>query len=73
MELKTYSYDEAFNASVDYFDGDELAARVWVSKYALKDSVGNIYEQTPEDMHRRIASEISRIERNYPTIPGARS
>lgn len=66
MEPKTYTYDEAFAASVKYFDGDELAARVWVSKYALKDSSGNIYEQTPEDMHRRIASEIARVERKYP-------
>ena len=66
MERKTYTFDEAYNASVKYFDGDELAARVWVSKYALKDSDGNIYELTPENMHRRIASEIARIERNYP-------
>lgn len=64
MERITYTYDEAYEASVKYFDGDELAARVWVSKYALKDSDGNIYEKTPEDMHRRIASEIVRIERN---------
>ncbi len=66
VETKTYSYDEAFKATLDYFGGDELAARVWVSKYALKDSFGNIYEQTPDDMHHRIASEIARIERNYP-------
>ena len=65
MENKTYSYEEAFNASLNYFGGDELAARVWVSKYALKDSFGNIYEQTPDDMHNRIASEISRIEQRY--------
>ena len=65
MENKTFSYDEAFNASLKYFGGDELAARVWVSKYALKDSFGNIYEQTPDDMHERIASEISRIEQRY--------
>ena len=65
MENKTFSYDEAFNASLKYFGGDELAARVWVSKYALKDSFGNIYEQTPDDMHDRIASEISRIEQRY--------
>ncbi|MCK5135379.1 MAG: adenosylcobalamin-dependent ribonucleoside-diphosphate reductase [Bacteroidales bacterium] len=62
----TYSIDEAFNASVEYFDGDELAARVWVNKYALKDSYGKIYERTPDDMHRRLASEISRIENRYP-------
>ncbi|MBD5202484.1 MAG: adenosylcobalamin-dependent ribonucleoside-diphosphate reductase [Bacteroidales bacterium] len=64
--MKTYTYDEAFDASKEYFDNDELAARVWVSKYALKDSFGNIYEKTPEDMHRRIASEIVRIENKYP-------
>ena len=63
MEQKSYSYDEAFNASLNYFGGDELAARVWVSKYALKDSYGNIFELTPDDMHRRIASEIARIEK----------
>ena len=66
VENKTYSYDEAYNASLDYFGGDELAARVWVSKYALKDSFGNIYEKTPDDMHMRLASEISRIESKYP-------
>ena len=63
--LRTYSYEEAYNATLKYFDGDELAARVWVSKYALKDSFGNIYELTPDDMHRRIASEIVRIEEKY--------
>ncbi len=61
----TYSFDEASQASLDYFGGDELAARVWVSKYALKDSYGNIYEKTPEDMHWRIAKEVERIERKY--------
>ncbi|HZW76995.1 MAG TPA: adenosylcobalamin-dependent ribonucleoside-diphosphate reductase [Flavobacteriaceae bacterium] len=61
-----YSQDEAFEASVDYFKGDDLAARVWVNKYALKDSDGNIYEKTPDDMHRRIAREIARIEQRYP-------
>lgn len=65
-QKKTYNYDEAFSASLGYFNGDELAARVWVSKYALKDSFGNIYEQTPDDMHRRIAAEVARIERKYP-------
>ena len=59
MEQKNYTYDEAFEASLKYFDGDELAARVWVSKYALKDSFGNIYEQTPDDMHNRIADRKS--------------
>lgn len=63
---KTYTFDEAYKASLDYFKGDELAARVWVNKYALKDSFGHIYEQTPNDMHRRLASEIHRIEKRYP-------
>ncbi len=62
----TYSSEEAFNASVKYFKGDDLAARVWVNKYAVKDSYGNIYELTPDDLHRRMAREIARIERNYP-------
>ena len=65
MEINIYSYDEAFNASCDYFKGDELAARVWVNKYALKDSYGNIYEKTPDDMHHRLASELARIESKY--------
>ena len=63
---KTYTFDEAYKASLDYFGGDELAARVWVSKYAMKDSFGNIYENTPEQMHWRIANEIARIEKKYP-------
>ncbi|MGM0933200.1 MAG: adenosylcobalamin-dependent ribonucleoside-diphosphate reductase [Bacteroidota bacterium] len=63
---KTYDQDEAFKASLEYFKGDDLAARVWVNKYALKDSEGNIYELTPNDMHRRIAKEIARIEKRYP-------
>src|SRR5690606_34538427 len=62
----TYTQDEAFEASLKYFNGDDLAARVWVNKYALKDSYGNLYEKTPDDMHRRIASEIARIESKYP-------
>lgn len=66
MEQNVYTYDEAYAASLDYFGGDELAARVWVSKYALKDSDGNIFELSPDDMHKRIASEIARIEKNYP-------
>lgn len=66
MPLQQYSYDEVYRASLDYFKGDELAARVWSSKYALKDSYGNIYELTPDHMHRRIASEIVRIENKYP-------
>ena len=65
MEQKIYTYDEAFEASLEYFGGDELAARVWVSKYALKDSYGNIFEKTPADMHNRIADEIVRIENKY--------
>lgn len=65
MEVNIYSYDEAFNASCDYFKGDELAARVWVNKYALKDSYGNIYEKTPDDMHHRLASELARVENKY--------
>ena len=63
---KTYTYDEAYKAALEYFAGDELAARVWVSKYAMKDSFGNIYEQSPEDMHWRLAREIARIENKYP-------
>lgn len=66
MERKRYTFEEAYEASVKYFGGDELAARVWVSKYALKDSEGNIYELTPSDMHHRIASELARIEAHYP-------
>ena len=66
MEPRTYSYDEAFKASLEYFDGDELAARVWVNKYAMKDSFGHIFEQSPDDMHRRLATELARIEAKYP-------
>jgi len=62
---RTYSSDEAYQASLKYFKGDDLAARVWVNKYALKDSHGNIYELTPDDMHHRLAKEIARIERTY--------
>lgn len=64
-DLKTYSFEEAFEASLKYFAGDELAARVWVNKYALKDSFGNIFEKSPADMHWRIANEIARIEQKY--------
>ena len=63
---KTFSHEEALQASLDYFNGDELAARVWVNKYAMKDSYGNIYEKSPVDMHWRIANEIARIEKKYP-------
>jgi ribonucleoside-diphosphate reductase alpha chain len=66
MSLKIYTFDEAYNASLKYFAGDELAAKVWANKYALKDAFGNIYEKTPEDMHRRLAKEIGRIEKKYP-------
>ena len=66
MEPRTYSYDEAFKASLEYFDGDALAARVWVNKYAMKDSFGHIFEQSPDDMHRRLATELARIEAKYP-------
>ena len=66
MDRKIYTFDEAFKASMDYFTGDELAAKVWVNKYALKDAFGNIYEQSPKDMHHRLAGEIARVEKNYP-------
>jgi ribonucleoside-diphosphate reductase alpha chain len=64
-DTKTYTYEEAYEATLSYFDGDELAARVWVNKYAMKDSFGNIYEKSPSDMHWRIANEIARIEKKY--------
>ncbi len=66
MERPKYSFDEVYNATLRYFGGDDLAAKVWTTKYALKDSYGNIYELTPDDMHHRIANEIARIESNYP-------
>ena len=66
MPEKNYTYEEAYAATLEYFKGDELAARVWASKYALKDSQGRYYELTPDDMHHRIASEIARIEAKYP-------
>lgn len=66
MNPTTYNYEEAFQATLAYFDGDELAARVWVNKYAMKDSFGNIYEKSPADMHHRLAGEMARIERKYP-------
>ncbi len=65
MDRKTYLFDEAYQASLDYFTGDELAAKVWVNKYALKDAFGNIYEKSPDDMHKRLAKEIGRIEAKY--------
>lgn len=66
MANKTYTYEDAYEKSLDYFKGDELAARVWVNKYAMKDSYGNIYEASPEDMHWRIANELARVEKKYP-------
>ena len=66
MEKKTYTFEEAQNATLEYFGGDALAARVWANKYAMKDSLGNIYEETPRDMHWRIANEIARVEAKYP-------
>ena len=66
MGAQTYSYEEAFEASLKYFQGDELAARVWVNKYAVKDSFGHFYEKSPTDMHWRLANEIARIEQKYP-------
>ncbi|MDR0824713.1 MAG: adenosylcobalamin-dependent ribonucleoside-diphosphate reductase [Prevotella sp.] len=65
MAQNIYTFDAAYNAALDYFNGDELAAKVWVNKYALKDAMGNIYEQSPEDMHWRLANEIGRIEAKY--------
>lgn len=69
-QRKTYTQEDAFKASLRYFEGDDLAARVWVNKYALKDSEGKLYEITPDDMHRRIAGEIARIEAKYPNPLG---
>jgi len=63
---KVYTHDEAYDSSLEYFQGDELAARVWLNKYALKDADGNIYELNPDDMHWRLAREIARIENKYP-------
>lgn len=65
LKVKTYSFKAALKAATEYFSGDELAANVWINKYALKDTNGNIYEKTPDDMHRRIASEIARVEKRY--------
>ncbi len=63
-----YSYEEALASSTAYFKGDDLAAKVWINKYALKDTEGNLYELNPDDMHHRIASELARIERHYPIL-----
>ena len=64
--MEKYTYEEALAASLAYFQGDELAATVWINKYAMKDSFGNLYEKSPDDMHRRLAAEFARIERKYP-------
>ncbi len=72
MEQKTYTFEEAQSATLEYFGGDALAARVWANKYAMKDSQGNIYEETPKDMHWRIANEIARVEAKYPNALSAR-
>ncbi|HOV71753.1 MAG TPA: adenosylcobalamin-dependent ribonucleoside-diphosphate reductase [Dysgonamonadaceae bacterium] len=66
MKKKIYTFEEAYNTALDYFEGDELAAKVWVNKYALKDSEGKIYEKSPEEMHWRLAREVARIEKKYP-------
>ena len=66
MSEKVYTRDEVLQKTLEYFNGDELAANVWINKYALKDSDGNLYELTPNDMHRRLSKEIARIEKNYP-------
>ena len=63
---KHYAFDEVLKHSIKYFSGDELAAKVWINKYALKDSQGKIFELSPDDMHKRMAKEIARIEQNYP-------
>ena len=68
--MKKFTYDEVYNSSLDYFEGDELAAGVFVGKYALKDLHGNYYEQTPDDMHKRLAKEFARVECNYPNPMG---
>ena len=72
VEQKTYTFEEAQRATLEYFGGDALAARVWANKYAMKDSQGNIYEETPKDMHWRIANEIARVEAKYPNALSAR-
>ena len=66
METKTFTAEEIRKATLEYFKGDDLATKVWATKYALKDSYGNTYEKTPDDMHRRLAGEIARIEKKYP-------
>ena len=68
--MKKYTYDEVFNSSLEYFGNDELAAGVFVGKYALKDLDGNYFEKNPDDMHRRLAKQFARIERKYPNPLG---
>ncbi|RCW30014.1 adenosylcobalamin-dependent ribonucleoside-diphosphate reductase [Marinilabilia salmonicolor] len=63
---KTFTHEDAYQKALEYFEGDELAARVWVNKYALKDSQGCLYEMTPDEMHWRLAREVARIEKKYP-------
>lgn len=63
---QVFTQEEAYQTALEYFKGDDLAARVWVNKYALKDSAGHVYERTPDDMHQRLAAEIARIEKKYP-------
>ncbi len=64
-EMQTYKFDDALAATIEYFKGDTLAANVWLNKYALKNSAGDLFERTPDDMHRRIAREIARVEKKY--------
>lgn len=71
-QSKNYAFEEVYEEALKYFAGDELAARVWVNKYSMKDSFGNIYEKSPEDMHWRIANEIARIEKKYKNPMSAR-
>ncbi len=70
VKQRTYTFDEALKSSKEYFGGDELAARVWANKYALKDSYGNLFEKNPDEMHQRLAKEVARIEKRYPNPMG---
>src|SRR5690554_7628686 len=65
-DLKIYSQEEVLKSAIEYFKGDTLAGEVWMKKYALKDAMGNLYEKSPDEMHRRLASEFARIEAKYP-------
>ena len=60
------NYNEVFEKTLEYFKGDELAASVFATKYALQDNQGNYLETTPDQMHKRIAKEFARIESKYP-------